>query len=256
MANPTSRTSGTSEAWVLRQPARPRASMRLLCIPHAGGNAWMFRQWACRMPEEIEVCGVQLPGHVGRFNEAPSTHFATLLARLGDGLRPEMEMPVALFGHSLGALLAFELARQMRQRSGAEPLHLFVSGHNAPHVPDDLEDVAGLDDDALVARLRDLGCTPEAVLQDRETMQLMLPILRADFAVYSSYAYRDGQPLGCPITVFHGLADPQTNRAGIEGWRRHTTGPCRVQPFPGDHFFAVAQEAIVVQTIRLQIANC
>ena len=179
--------------------------------------------------------------------------FATLMSRLTDALRPEMEIPLALFGHSLGALVAFELARKMRDRTGRTPLHLFVSGRNAPDVPDELDDILGLDNDAIVGKLRDLGCTAEAVLGDRETMLVMLPILRADFALCRSYAYRDGQPLGCPITVFHGLEDPQTDRAGLEGWQRQTTGLYRLQPFFGNHFFVATQERLVVQSIACEL---
>jgi medium-chain acyl-[acyl-carrier-protein] hydrolase len=190
---------------------------------------------------------------VGRIGETPIVDFRELLSSLTDALRPEMEIPVALFGHSLGALLAFELAREMCDRTGGPPLHLFVSGHNAPDVTDELDDVAGLDDAAMVGKLRDLGCTAEAVLRDRETMQLMLPILRADFALCRSYAYRDSRPLGCPVTVFHGREDPQTDAPGLEGWRRQTTGLFRMQLFSGNHFFIATQEQLVVQSIACEL---
>lgn len=246
-------TLAETDSWLLRQPVRAQASVRLLCVPYAGGNAWMFRQWASRLPETIEVCAVQLPGHVGRMSEAAITDFATLLSLLADALRLEVGGPVALFGHSLGALVAFELARSMRDRSGREALHLFVSGHNAPQAPregdTDLDDSIELDDETIVEKLRRLGCTPEAVLQNREMRQLMLPILRADFALYRSYAYRESEPLCCPITVFGGLQDPHTDGAGLDAWRRQTRGPCRVQLVSGDHFFVVAQEESVVQAI-------
>ena len=249
MSEAEANISTPANLWVVRLPPRPRARLRLLCFPHAGGNAWMFRQWASHLPEDIEVCGVQLPGHVGRIHEAPVSDFAALLARLVEGLAPEIEMPVALFGHSLGALAAFELARQMRERTGRLPVHLFLSGRNAPDMTDDLDDVLKLDDEAILAKLRELNCTPEPVLRDRETMQLMLPILRADFALCNSYAYRDRAPLDCPITVLYGLGDPQTDPAGLDGWQRQTTRAFRMQAFTGDHYFVATEERAVVQRI-------
>jgi len=234
-------------------PRKAAAKLRLFCLPHAGGNAWSFHRWRPRMPDEMEVCGVQLPGHGDRIRETPLEDFPAVLESLAEALRAEIKQPYALFGHSLGALLAFELARLFRHDPGIEPSHLFVSGHNAPRVPDDLEDVSSLDDAALIESVRRLNCTPEEALRDDELMQLMLPVIRADFAVRESYVYEDAEPLTCPLTALGGLWDPRTDAEGLEAWREHTVGPFAVRQFPGDHFFAFSEEGLVVQTIAADL---
>lgn len=247
--------SVSANRWILRQPPRPDATLRLFCFPHAGGSAWVFRRWSSWMPAEVEVCAIQLPGHGNRIREPAFAEFEPLVENMAASLQTEMQRPFVFFGHSLGALLAFELARRVRDRIGAEPLCLVVSGHNAPHLPEELDDVSNLDDAALIEQLRQLRCTPEQVLQNRELMKLMLPVIRADFAVCQSYVYRETQPLHCPLTVFGGIQDPRTDRAGLEGWRRHTQGPFRLRFFSGDHFFLVAEEQAVAGAVAEQILS-
>jgi len=242
-------SSTASDLWLVRQPSRPRGSLRLFCFPHAGGNAWAFRSWAAAMPEQIEVCAVQLPGHGHRIREVALHDFEVLLWQLAEAVAPELARPYAFFGHSLGALLAFELARRLRDRTGAEPRHLFVSGCNAPHLPKESDDLSQGDDEAIIGKLQELNCSPPQVLQNRELMALMLPVLRADFAVYQSYVYRPSPLLRCPITVFAGWSDPRTAPDGIEAWRQHTSGRFAVQGFPGDHFFVATEERAVVRTV-------
>ena len=241
--------------WITRPSRKASAKLRLFCLPHAGGNAWSFRKWWSRMPDEIEVCGVQLPGHGNRIRETPLEDFRAVLEGLAEALHAEVKQPYALFGHSLGALLAFELARLFRHDPGIEPSHLFVSGHNAPQMPDDLEDVSVLDDAALIDRVRRLNCTPEEAIQDDELMQLMLPVIRADFAVRQSYVYEDAERLGCPLTALGGLWDPRTDADGLGAWREHTAGPFAVRQFPGDHFFVFSEEELVVRTVAADL-NC
>ena len=248
-------SSTASDLWLVRQPSRPRARLGLFCFPHAGGNAWAFRGWAAAMPEEIEVCAVQLPGHGHRIREAALHDFEVLLSQLADAVAPELDRPYAFFGHSLGALLAFELARRLRDRTGAEPRHLFVSGCNAPHLPKESDDLSQGDDEAIIGKLQELNCTPPQVLQNRELMALMLPVLRADFAVYESYVYRASPPLRCPITVLAGSSDPRTSTEDLEAWQQQTTGLFAVQRFPGDHFFIVTEERSVVRAVVQGLAR-
>jgi medium-chain acyl-[acyl-carrier-protein] hydrolase len=251
----SSAAAAGAKPWIMRQPPRPRARLRLLCFPHAGGNAWSYRGWSSWLPEEIEVCAVQLPGHGNRVRETPARDFAALFDRLTEALQVELTGPVALFGHSMGALLAFELARWMRDRGMAAPVHLFVSGHNAPQVPDVMDVSSESSDEAIIDELRHLNCMPEMLLQSDELMGLVLPIMRADLAVCQSYVYRADRPLQCPITVMGGLQDPRTDRIGLEAWRCHTDGPRVVRLFPGDHFFLGTDEQSVVHAIACELAG-
>jgi medium-chain acyl-[acyl-carrier-protein] hydrolase len=251
---PTISTPG-GNPWLLRPQPRPRAAVRLFCLAHAGGSAWMYRGWPALVPEGVEVCAVQLPGHGNRVGEPGIAEFAPLLAQLAKAIEPELDRPFALFGHSLGALLAFELARWSVETLEQAPVQLFVSGHNAPHLPETEDGLTGLDDAAVIERLRALGCTPAAVLENGELMELMLPAIRADFAVCESYAHRAGPPLPCPLSALAGTDDPRTDRAGVEAWRRHTSGPFAVRWFPGDHFFVALQERILVQMIAAELAG-
>jgi len=195
------------------------------------------------------VGAVQLPGHGDRIGEPPLTGFAEVMRCLREALKPELDRPFALFGHSLGALLAFELARWLRDRHGREPVHLFVSGHNAPQAPDERENLSALDEPATIDMLRRLGCAPEAILQHQEFMRLALPVIRADFAVYEDYSYQAGQPLQCPLSVFSGIDDPRTNREGLQAWREHSKGPFAVRYFPGDHSFVTTEEEVVARAV-------
>jgi medium-chain acyl-[acyl-carrier-protein] hydrolase len=207
------------------------------------------------MSEQVEVCAVQLPGHGTRIREPAFQDFELLLKRLAEALVQEMDRPYALFGHSMGALLVFELARRSRAGWDREPLHVFVSGHNSPRLPEELDGVSQLSDPELIDKLRELNCTPEEALAEDELMKLMLPVIRADFAVCESYVYREGEPLRCPLTAMGGLRDPRTDQEGLEAWRELTEGPFLLRQFPGDHFFIATQGPAVVPLISQDLVK-
>ncbi|WP_158889663.1 thioesterase II family protein [Amycolatopsis anabasis] len=213
-------------------PRSGTATVRLYCLAHAGGDARMFAKWAELLPEYIEVCPVQLPGRGERLRQRP---LDTLDAVLDDILPVvDTSLPYALFGHSLGAILAFEAADRLRDRA---PARLFVSGHRGPHLPLREEVIHHLPDAEFVARLRELGGTPQVVLENPGFLRMFLPVMRADFTISETYRYQNRAALNCPIVVFGGTEDPDVNSAELDGWRRHTDGGCRVEQFPGDHFF-------------------
>ena len=235
--------------WIVCHTPRPAAKVRLFCFPHAGGAAWAYGRWAMQLPSSIDVLAIELPGHGNRIAEAPQQDFDALLRQLVDSILPELDRPVAFFGHSFGAVLAFEVARKL-PHGMAHPLRqLFVSGHNAPHVEDDLGDLSQLNDEQLIDQLRRLNCTPPAALENHELMELMLPVIRADFALYNSYVCEESDPLGVPITVLNGLRDPRTHLPGLQAWRAQTTGPFVLRQFVGDHFFVSTEEAAVVELV-------
>jgi medium-chain acyl-[acyl-carrier-protein] hydrolase len=223
--------------WITRPLHRPGAVLRLLCIPHAGGGASAFRGWAEALPAEVEVCPVQLPGRENRMGEPALDRMEPLVDALAEQAAAG-DLPFAVFGHSNGALIGFELARRMRQGGAHGPVHLFASGRRAPDLPNPLPDMHRLSDDAFMEAMVALGGTPREVAEHPELLQIMLPLLRADVALNETYAFREEAPLECGITAYGGLEDPKAARAEMEAWRRHTAGPFTLRVFPGDHFFA------------------
>jgi medium-chain acyl-[acyl-carrier-protein] hydrolase len=241
-------------SWIVRHIPRPQSRVRLICFPHAGGAAWAYQRWVPRLPTDVELCAVELPGHGTRIREPLLEDFDAVFGQMVEALQPEFDRPLCLFGHSLGAILAFEVARRLRSGS-VEVVHLFVSGHNAPQNARDVEDVSQLDDAALTDRLIKLNCSPPAVLHNSELMRLVLPVIRADFAIYSSYAYRDNGPLSCPITTFGGIQDPHTELTGLQAWHHQTTGPFSLRQFMGDHFFVYHAEREILHLLAAELAG-
>lgn len=248
-----SATTSRSGSWITRPRPRPGAPLRLFCLPHAGGGASAFRAWADVLPAEVEVCPVQLPGREARMAEPAIDRMEPLVEALSDALRPFDEEPFALFGHSNGALVAFELARRLRREGRYGPVHLFASGRRAPDVPSPRPPVAHLPDDEFLADLREMGGTPAEVLAHPELMRILLPLLRADVRVNETYVFTEEEPLACPVTAYGGLLDPKASREDVEAWRRHTAGAFTVRFFPGDHFFVFTQRDLVLRTLATDL---
>lgn len=212
------------------------ARLQLFCFPYAGGGAWVFRPWA-RQLAGVEVCAIELPGRGTRVREPPLTTLATVVSRIAQALAAAAEKPFAFFGHSMGALIAFEVARQLRRESSAEPVHLFVSGREAPHVAQPNGPYHQLPHDELMQVLRSLNGTPMDVLANPELMQLLLPVLRADLEMVETYAYSDAAPLKCAITAFGGTRDSTVRPEKLAAWRDQTNASFTVHMIEGDHFF-------------------
>jgi medium-chain acyl-[acyl-carrier-protein] hydrolase len=226
-----------------------QTAYRLFCFPYAGGGASSFRSWQPLLPEQIELCAMRLPGRDGRVAVPAFQRMAPLVAHLVNALRSRLDLPFALFGHSMGALVAFEVARQLRRERLPAPCHLFVSGFRAPQLPDDGQSIHELPDGPFRDELRRLGGTPPAILDDAELMELVLPNLRADFAVCETYAYTPEAPLDCPVTAFGGRDDVEVSRADLAAWRAQTRGAFKIRQFAGDHFFLNTLTNRVVQAM-------
>ncbi|MGW0811124.1 thioesterase II family protein [Nonomuraea sp. NPDC002799] len=212
--------------------------MRLFCLPYAAGSAErVYEGWQPALPAGIEVIPLELPGRGRRFRDRLLPHADALVADALPRVLPFGGEPFALFGHSLGAILAFELARVLEHEHGHVAERLLVSGHDAPDAPR----VPNLDyllpDRRFKARLRELDGTPPVVLENDEVMEVLLPLLRADFSAVGQWEYVPGPPLSCPITVFSGADDPEVDPATLAGWERQSTAGCRVHLLPGGHFF-------------------
>jgi medium-chain acyl-[acyl-carrier-protein] hydrolase len=228
---------------------RPGAEVRLFCFPYAGGGASVFRDWAGRLPGHVEVCPVQLPGRETRFREPAFTRVAPLVEALAQSLRPKLDRPFAFFGHSLGALVAFELSRRLQRDYRLQPTRLFVSACEAPQIRSPGKALHTLPPAEFREELHRLNGTPDAILDNDELMELLLPTLWADFSVYETYTYVSGPPLTCPITVLGGLSDDTVSRQGLDAWCEQTTGPFRLLQLPGDHFFLNSAQPLLIHAL-------
>jgi medium-chain acyl-[acyl-carrier-protein] hydrolase len=246
-----------SDAWFTCPIANPAAQVRLVCLPYAGGGTIPFRLWPKLFGARFEVWIAQLPGREGRYRELPIENFDELLQRLYEALSDRLEMPVALFGYSMGALLAFELARRLRQDGAPTLMHLFVAARRAPHLEKkEEESLAEYPDDAFLREVqRRYDAMPAAVLHDPDLREHSLRILRADFRVLGSYRYRIEAPLTCPISAFGGSQDRTVDQTGLHSWREQTGGHFNLRMFPGGHFFLRAQRELLLSTIMEQLSS-
>ena len=228
---------------------RPESGVRLFCFPYSGGGASIYRSWGDALAPDVELCAVQLPGRENRFMEPAATDMSTLVEQVAEGIAPLLDRPFALFGHSFGALVAFELAHDL-QRRGQRPRHLFVSGRQAPHLTYPRPPIHQLGDEAFSDEMRRLNGTPEHVLANPALLSLAIGIVRADYTVCETYRLPGGRPLlECPVTALGGTDDPETTAGDVEAWARHTRGGFEARAIPGDHFFLHSQEALVLATV-------
>ena len=242
-------------SWLAFYKRKPQATLQLFCFPYAGGSALIYRNWAERLPPAVELCLVQLPGRGSRIHESPFKQMQPLVEAAARGLSAFLEKPFAFFGHSMGAVISFELARLLRREHAVEPIHLFISGRTAPHLPDAEAPTYALPEEEFLANLRKLEGTPREVLENPELMKFMQPLLRADFETTQTYIYRAEPPLNCPISVFGGLKDPNTGLEVLEAWRQHTTGTFSAHMFPGNHFFINTESQTILQVIAQKLSQ-
>ncbi len=236
--------------WLVIPRPRPDAAVRLYCLPFAGGAASAYRTWPELLGEDVEVAAVQLPGREMRLREPPFDRVGPLVSALADVLEGESDRPFAVFGHSMGALIGFELTRELRRRGRPLPVALVASGRNAPHLPARDPLMHPLPEEEFVERLRRFEGTPEAVLQHEELMRLLIPLLRADFAVNEAYTHVSEAPLDLPLLVLGGDGDEEVSQAGLEAWSEYTTGPFSLQVFAGGHFFLNPHAGEVTRLVR------
>lgn len=244
-----------STAWIITPKKSHKAKFRLFCFPYSGGAASVYYPWANMFPDLIEVCTVQYPGHGTRISEKLCYQLNELIKLALPAFLPYLDMPFGFFGHSMGALVSYELAHALVNSYNPAPAYLFVSGHNAPHLPDLESPIHDLPETEFVEKLRVLNGTPEDVLQNVELKEIILPILRADFTLCETYLYQPTPPLNCPICACGGLQDHYLDKNGLDAWRMHTTASFTARMFPGDHFYLNGSRIYLLQVIARELSR-
>ncbi|MEV0804950.1 alpha/beta fold hydrolase [Micromonospora sp. NPDC050200] len=227
----------TTDAWLACAVPRPAAWLRLVCLPHAGAGAGTFRPWAALLGEQVEVWSAQLPGRERRLAEPPLTTMAELAPPLLDAVTARVRPPFAIFGHSMGGLIGYELARRLVARGGPVPQRLVVSAARPPHRAARTGEAHALDDAALDDWLGGLGGVPEEVLADAALLELILPTVRADLSVVASYRPVAPEPLPCPVDAVAAADDPLVDPDEVAGWAACTTADFSLTVVPGGHLY-------------------
>jgi medium-chain acyl-[acyl-carrier-protein] hydrolase len=242
--------------WVPLAPGAAPDALCLFCLPHAGGGASAFRSWVGAVPG-VAVLPVQPPGRETRLREPAHQRMDSLVAELATILPAVAgERRYAIYGHSLGALVAFETAREIRRRGGLPPVHLIVSGCVPPQYQTcDNESIATAPLRTLVDKIRQLGGTPEWLLSDPSVLDMIVPAIRADFSVKETYSYQPEPPLEVPITVLASTADPRAPHGLQTGWRDHTTAAFGLNLLSGGHFAVLEQASATHRYLAGSLAN-
>lgn len=223
--------------WVVSTRSVSDPAARLFCFPHAGGSYVAFSGWRERLPTDVEVISFCYPGRLRLIREAPLTDLRTLVAELDTAISGLLDVPFVFLGHSLGALVAFELSRHLRSKNGPQPAALILSGRAAPQLPRRLPDLHRLPPDELLVQLRALEGLPPELEQNEEFLSLILPTIRADLQMHETYAYDEQPPLDAAILALAGSSDPQATPPDVEAWKCQTTSAFSFRTFPGGHFF-------------------
>lgn len=242
-----------SNQWITGTKINPQARMHLFCFPYAGGSAAVFHSWSNYVPSLIEVCPVQFPGRGSRIREKPFVRMEPLVQAVIENIFSLIDKPFAIFGHSVGALIGFEVARELRRRSLQLPFHLFVSGCEAPTTTSTSPFTYDLPEPEFMAELRRLNGTPREILENPEMMNLLIPLLRADFELVQNYDYTPDLPLPFPITAFGGLQDTEVIIENIEEWSQQTTRKLSLHMLAGDHFFLNENREQILRVICKQM---
>ena len=233
--------------WVVRRP-NPSADLRLICFSYAGGGASAYANWHSSLPANVEVVALQLPGRETRFREPLLADLAVVVDKIEFAIAPLMDRPCVFFGHSLGGLIAYEVAKRLRDRERDLPKRLIVSGKRAPQYPPRRMAISLLPDADFVREIANYDGTPDDLLGNAEFIELILPRLRADARLFDDYVYSPCEILPCPITAFGGDSDVHVNRPELLGWAELTSAfDWRV--FNGGHFFIKSGEAIVLREL-------
>ncbi len=241
-----------NQSW-FRPFKKPSATrLRLFCFPYGGSGPAVFRNWPGHMPQEVEVIGILYPGREARISEPLIPNIKQMSQSLMASILPRLDKPFAFFGHSMGALIAYELASQLGAEHGQAPEHLFVSGAYAPHVSDP-DPIHQLPERQFLAALVELNGMPQEVLENKELLEYALPVIRSDFFACADYRNQQGLQVRCPITAYCGDQDTRVPVADVEQWRQYTQADFDLRVLPGDHFFLHSHEQRMLAEIQQKL---
>jgi surfactin synthase thioesterase subunit len=242
-----------SDRWIRTYVPGPPSALDVVHFPHAGGSASYYRPFCAALADRFNAHALQYPGRQDRRDEPSVTDLHVLADLIFDQLRPLTDRPVAFFGHSMGALLAFEVTRRFERELGVSPAALFLSGRRAPsRHRDEHVDLTG--DAGLLAEIQELSGTDPQLLGDDEMLQMIMEPLRADYRALGDYRFAPQPPVHCPVAVLTGVDDPRTSEDEATSWREHTTGEFDLRVFPGGHFFISENVAAVTDYVAERLA--
>lgn len=243
------------DSWFLCPNSRPDAELRIFCLPFAGAGASMYREWHNVFPGNIEVRAVQLPGRESRLREPRISDAGVLVKKLVAALHPYLDRPFALLGYSIGALLAFEVVRELRRQGMSLPFHLFVAAMRAPHVPAVHPPIAHLPDDKFIDQINDYYQPSDEAWKIPELRDIIIPVLRDDIMIAESYEYADEPPLPCPIDAYVGAVDRGTPVDSAAAWQDQTSAEFELTIFPDGHFFLRKQLCDLQEKMRISMLS-
>lgn len=245
-----------SEKWFLTQRRNPAAKINVFCFHHAGGAASFYKNWSAALSSQVQLISVQMPGRESRYGEAFAESLEAMVSEMLQYKAVFADKPFAMFGHSLGALFAFELARQLANHAGLAPRFVVASGHGAPRRGPPEELLHHLPDDRFIAKMREkYGGISDEVMNSPELLEFLLPRFRADIRIAEQHASREGAPVRFPVVVLHGRGDHSVSTDELLGWQKETHARVRIHEFDGDHFFIESSESQVIGMLNKLLAD-
>ena len=228
---------------------------RLFCFSYAGGGASTYLRWRAHISKSTDICAVQPPGREGRISESPISDLKILISNIADVITPHTNIPYAFFGHCNGALISYELFRELRRRGVTLPEHMFISSFRSPERVNINKVLNDLPESEFLSLLRTYGGIPDSILNDKEIIQSLMPTLRADFSLHENYRYTEEEKINCPLTIYGGLKDNIVPRKELVGWRDMTSAGAKIKLFPGGHFFIDSHTKSVVKSINSELQS-
>lgn len=229
--------NNAKQSWIKCYRKSENPKLKIFCFPFAGGSASAYKKWPDHLADDIDVYAIQLPGREERIREQLYFDLKLCVKEIYQKILPFLDGEFAFFGHSMGAVMAYELASCLQENNQLIPLNLIVSARCAPHIQDPEFKIHDLADNQFLEAIRKYNGTSEVILQNKDLMAMFLPILRADFSMSETYEYSYTLPLRCPVTAICGVEESDLNESHINDWENTTQSDFNMKMFPGGHFF-------------------